>query len=181
MAYIKNKNNSFDWDASMQFLQKYWIVILGLIIAVPWIQNYLEEMKTKNQNDKLENDVEKIETKKAVEKEIKLLDNKNPLTQKQKRLKITGSSELWAASEKLASDFGFAIQDSGDWWDFAKPRKWTENDESIRNTLLKYRNYFSILEKLYFQVDTDSRSLRADILKYLDKSELVLVRKGLKI
>lgn len=180
MAYAK-KNNSFDFDAPMEFLQKYWFVILGLLVAVPWIKNYLAEMATKNKKDALANVVEEKETIYETNKEIKLIENKNPLTQKQKRLKITGSSELWAASEKLSSDFGFAIQDTGDWYDFAKPRKWTENDESIRNTLLKYRNYFTQLEKLYFQVDTPSRSLRADILKYLDKNELILVRKALKI
>jgi hypothetical protein len=181
MAYIKNKNNSFDFDAPMEFLQKYWFIILGLLVAIPWIKNYLAEMATKNKKDALANVVEEKQTIFETNKEIKVIENKNPLTQKQKRLKITGSSELWAASEKLASDFGFAIQDTGDWYDFAKPRKWTENDESIRNTLMKYRNYFSILEKLYFTVDTPSRSLRADILKYLDQKELSLVRKALKI
>lgn len=180
MAYVK-KNNSVNMDAPMEFLQKYWFIILGLLIAIPWIKNYLAEMATKNKKDALQNVVEEKETVFETNKEIKIIENKNPLTQKQKRLKITGSSELWAASEKLAHDFGFSIQDTGNWYDFAKPRRWTENDASIRNTLLKYRKYFNILEKLYYTVDTPSRSLRADILKYLDTSELALVRRGLKI
>jgi hypothetical protein len=180
MAY-KKEIKYFNMDAPMEFLEKYWLVILGLIIAVPWIKNYLAEMEAKNKKDALENVVEEKEKIYESNKEIKLLENKNPLTQKEKRLKITGSSELWAASEKLAHDFGVKYSDAGNWYDFLKPRGLTENDESIRNTLLKYRNYFSIIEKLYFQVDTNSRSLRADILKYLDQKELSLVRKGLKI
>lgn len=180
MAY-KKPNKEINLAPVMDFLQKYWLLIAGLIFALPWIKKYIDEMNASNKKDSLENAVEVKETIHQTNKDLKRLENQNPLTQKQKRMRITMGSELWGASQQLAEDFGIIYSDNGKWYDFLNPRGWTENDENIRNTLLKYRKYFNILEKLYFQVDTNSRSLRADILKYLDKNELVLVRKGLKI
>ena len=180
MAY-KKPNKTFDPAPIMDFLQKYWIIIAGLIFALPWIKNYLDEMQATNKKSALENEVEVKEKKAEAIKDTIRLENKNPLTQKQKRMTITGSSKLWAASTQLAHHFGVTYSDDGNWYDFMRPRGLTENDEEIRNILLKYRAYFSKLEKLYFQVDTNSRSLRKDIIQYLDKDDLKLVRKGLNI
>lgn len=181
MAYKKPNQNNIDLEPIMIFLQKYWLIIAGLIFALPWIKNYLDEMKATNIKSALENQVEVNEQKAEAVKDNILLENKNPLTQKEKRLKITGSSELWAASSSLAHHFGVSYSDNGKWYDFLNPRGFTENDEEIRNILLKYRNYFTKLEKLYFVVDTNSRSLRKDILQYLDKDSLKTVRRGLNI
>lgn len=176
----KNAQDNALNDA-LDFIKRNWLIITGLLVAVPYIMRYLkaQAQKTETANQELILK-QKIESGDII-KETKLFENASPLTQKQKRLKITGSSELWAASTSLAHDFGYKYSDSGKWYDVLNPRGWTENDASIRNTLLKYRNYFSILEKLYYEVDTNSRNLRNDILKDLDKTELALVRKGLKI
>ena len=168
-------NDAFD------FIKRNWLMITGLLIAVPYLMRYLKAQAEKSRVAALELALKEKIANVDIVKENKLVENTNPLTQKAKRLKITGSSELWAASTLLAHDFGVKYSDNGHWYDVLNPRGWTENDASIRNTLLKYRNYFSILEKLYYEVDTNSRSLRSDILKDLDKSELVLVKKGLKI
>ena len=154
----------------MDFLEKYWIHITILLVAIPYLKRYLNEQKIKN----LESDVN-------LEKETKLITNISPIVQNDRRSKITSSKELWSASAKLAHDFGFDVADKGNWYDFIFPTGWTENDVEIRNTLLKYRNYFPILEKLYFEVDTNSRNLRTDILQNLDKAELAIVRKAIKI
>lgn len=173
------KSNAFN-DA-FDFIKRNWLVITGLLIVIPYIKRYLDDQATAIKNNKSENILKETEKTSEVIKEIKVIQNKNPNSQNSRRRKITGSSELWAASTKLAHDFGFTYSDTGGWLDRLNPRGWTENDISIRNTLLKYRNYFPILEKLYYEIDTNSRNLRKDINELLDDKELVLVRKGLKI
>ena len=168
---VKGKQVNNDYLQNfLDFVQKNWIVITGLLLVVPYLDRYLkaQALITKEKNA-------------DIAKDYKLLVNQNPITQNEKRLAITGSKDLHAASTKLASDFGFLIADRGNWYDFMLPKGWTENDEEIRKTLVLYRNYFNILEKLYFEVDTNSRSLRKDILELLDKDELTYLRKYLKI
>jgi hypothetical protein len=154
----------------MEFLKKYIVFILLLLIGYPYLKRLLDREKIKNEQSNA-----------TVIKEIKLLENTSPILQGTKRDKITRSQELQAASAKLAHDFGYDVRDQGNWFDFLNPRGMTENDAEIRNTLMKYRNYFPILEKLYFEVDTNSRKLRSDILQYLDKDMLIQVRKVIKI
>lgn len=168
---IKNNQNKVNMPTQiMDFLKKYWLIITAILVGYPYLKRYLEAEELKN----------KLATA-SVEKDTKLLANQNPLTQAQKRLKITKSKDLHAASQSLASDLGVMYSDAGNWYDFMNPRGLTENDTNVRKTLVLYRNYFNILEKLYYEVDTNSRSLRKDILQYLDADELKYLRKYLKI
>jgi hypothetical protein len=180
---IRNSKTSKNTGVNdfLDFIKRNWIVITGLLIAVPYLKRYLDDQKTAIKNNQSDNILKETEKTTEVIKEIKVIQNANPNSQNARRRKITGSSELWAASTKLAHDFGFTYSDTGGWLDRLNPRGWTENDASIRNTLLKYRNYFPILEKLYYEIDTNSRNLRKDINELLDDKELILVRNGLKI
>lgn len=165
----------------IEFLKKYWLFITALLVGIPYLKRYLDEQAEKTRIAKEQIQLEGQKASAEIKNETKLLANQNPLTQKDKRLAITGSKDLHAASTKLAHDFGFLVADRGEWYDFLKPKGWTENDTEIRKTLVLYRNYFNILEKLYYEVDTNSRSLRKDILNLLDKDELAYLRKYLKI
>lgn len=169
---IKNNNQKKEPLAvqTMDFLRKYFVFILLILIGYPFLKRFLDKQGIENNKSSAE-----------VVKAQKQLENKNPITQSQKASKITQSAELHAAAAKLAHDFGFDSADQGNWWDFANPRGMTENDEEIRNTLMKYRNYFPILEKLYFEVYTNSRKLRTDILQLLDADMLKQVRTAIKI
>lgn len=178
--YKKNVQDNALNDA-FDFIKRNWIMITGLLVAIPYLLRYLKAQAQKTTTADMELELkQKVETGQVV-KETKLFENENPLTQNQKRLKITASKDLHAASQSLAVDFGVIYKDAGNWYDFLNPRGWTENDEEIRKTLVLYRNYFDKLEKLYYEVDTNSRSLRKDILQYLDKDELKYLRKYLKI
>jgi hypothetical protein len=167
---IKKDSQNNAVNDALDFIKRNWLIITGLLIAIPYIRRYMAEQAVKDK-----------ESKEQIVKETRLIVNQNPLTQNQKRLKITKSAALHAASQSLASDFGVMYSDSGNWYDFMNPRGLTENDTNARKTLVLYRNYFSTLEKLYFEVDTNSRSLRKDILTYLDPDELKYLRKYLKI
>lgn len=181
---MKNNNNQKNEPLAvqtMEFLKKYWLFITMLIIGLPYLKRFIDSQQQQTEQQKLENQIKSQKAIKENEKENKLIANQNPLTQAQKRLTITASKDLHAASASLAVDFGVKYSDSGKWYDIFKPKGWTENDENARKTLVLYRNYFPYLEKLYYQVDTNSRSLRADILELLDKDELTYLRKYLKI
>jgi hypothetical protein len=168
-------NDAFD------FIKRNWLMITGLLIAVPYLMRYLNSQREKTAIANLELDLKEKTSTQEVVNETKLLENQNPLSQNQRRKAITSNQGLWAASASLAHDLGVKYKDNGHWWDVLDPRGWTENDKSARETLVYQRNNFAILEKLYFQVDTNSRSLRADILKYLDKDELKYLRTYMKI
>ncbi|MFV8323578.1 hypothetical protein [Flavobacterium sp. LS2R12] len=179
---IKNNKNKTDIATqAIEFLKKYWLFITALLIGIPYLKRYMEEQaeKSRQASSQVKLDGQKADA--VIIKETKFLTNLNPLTQKERRLRITASKDLHSASAQLASDFGVIYSDSGNWYDFMNPRGLSENDTEIRKTLVLYRNYFDKLEKLYYEVDTNSRSLRKDILKYLDADELKYLRKYLKI
>lgn len=173
----------------LDFIKKYWLVITALLVGLPYLKRYMADQaeKTRQAKLQLELDAKKANAQGVVN--TRQLQNANPLTQNQKRLSITKSKDLHAASLKLASDFGFMqTAQFTNWYDFLNPangsniaRALTENDTAIRETLVLYRNYFDKLEKLYFEVDTNSRSLRKDILQYLDPDEIKYLRKYIKI
>lgn len=174
-----NQNNAV--NDSLDFIKRNWLIITGLLIAIPYIKRYLDDQKTAISINKAENVVKETQAQTQIIKEIKLIENQNPLTQLQKRAKITSNTALWSASTSLAHDLGTKYKDAGKWYNFLNPRGWTENDESARKTLVYQSKNFYLLEKLYNQVDTNSRNLRNDILEYLDKDELTYLRKYLKI
>jgi hypothetical protein len=177
---VNNKEPHF-MTKLMTFLEKYWLVIGGILIAFPLLKRYLakqQELGLEQQKTLL---LDNIKQNTQIVKETKFYNNLDPKLQLTSRQKITAAKELWAISTKIANDFGVIYSDDNGFFDFLNPRGWTENDKAIADTLIKYRNYFDKLEKLYFEVDTNSRNLRKDILKYLDAGELKRLRKLLKI
>ncbi|MFV8344582.1 DUF1110 domain-containing protein [Flavobacterium sp. ZB4P13] len=185
----KTQNKTNVATQAIEFLKKYWLFITALLIGIPYLKRYMDEQAEKTRQAKLQLQVEGKIANAQVIVDNRQTENQNPLTQAQKRLKITASKELHAASQKLASDFGFLQQAKlVNWYDYLNPLNiqtvagtLSENDIAIRETLVLYRNYFDKLEKLYYEVDTNSRSLRKDILQYLDSKELKYLRKYLKI
>jgi hypothetical protein len=180
---IKNSKNNQNhaFNDAFDFIKRNWLIIAGMLLVIPYLKRYLEDQNTKNIINQGDNFVKEAEAKAEILKDIKLVENGNPLSQNQKRKAITASSALWAASASLSHDLGVKYKDAGNWWNFLDPRGWTENDKSARKTLVYQRNNFAILEKLYYEVDTNSRNLRSDILKFLDKDELTYLRRYLKI
>jgi hypothetical protein len=179
---VRNNNKKPDIGTQiMEFLKKYWMIIAGLIFVFPMIKRYLAQQKAYNEEHQQQILVDAKMKEVQIIKETRYINNLDPKKQLTERQKITGSKELWAVSTKLAHDFGIIYSDNNNWYDFLNPKGYTENDVAIADALIKYRNYFDKLEKLYFQVDTNSSSLRKDILKLLDTDQLARVRKYLTI
>ncbi|MFV8343919.1 hypothetical protein [Flavobacterium sp. XS2P39] len=178
---IKKDSQNNAVNDALDFIKRNWLIITGLLVAIPYLNRYMKEQaeKTRLANLQIALDAKKGNAQIIVDN--RQIENLNPLTQNQKRLKITASKDLHAASQDLAHHFGVLYSDAGNWYDFLNPKGWSENDTEIRKVLVLYRNYFDKLEKLYYEVDTNSRSLRKDILKLLNKDELVYLKKYLKI
>ena len=178
---IQPKNKISAASQLLEFLKKYWLFIVFLLVGFPYLKRYLDDQKEKT---RLADEARKLEAKKQADKtaaETKLVNNTNPITQNKTRSLITSNKELHSVSSNLAHHFGVAYSDTGNWYDFLNPKGFTENDHEILQLLVTYRRYFVVIEKLYFEVDTNSRNLRKDIVKYLDPKDLKELRKYLKV
>jgi hypothetical protein len=151
-------------------------LVIALIIVGPWLYRYIKaQIQANNEQDA------EIDKDKAYE------SNKDPVVQQSKADKITKSKELQAAAKKIAHDLGTKYSDqNSSWlspstWSIFNPKGWTENDEEARNVLLKYRNYYPTLKRLYHDCYSNSRNLSDDLVDLLDKEDLALVRKAIKL
>lgn len=81
--------------------------------------------------------------------------------------------DLWdrikSSTMKLAHDLGVNYG----WWN---PLSWSENDKEVAQNLMYQVQNIDHLEKLYYEVYTDGRNLKNDVLKLLDKKQLEQVR-----
>jgi hypothetical protein len=152
------------------FLKNNWVIITIVLFGLPYAYRYYKTQFQLNDEQDLK-----------LEKDKAWLANLSPTTQKSRADKITTSIELQAVAKKLASDLGTAYSDKNSYFSWLNPKGWTENDESVLNTLLKYRNFFPTLERLYFECYSNSRNLRTDILELLDEKELIRLRQAINI
>lgn len=113
--------------------------------------------------------------------------NKDPSTQQQRADKITKSKELQAVAKQLAHDLGTKYSDqNSQWtspstWYIFNPSGWTENDKEVRVALVKYRNYYSTLKRLYHDCYSNSRNLSDDVIEKLDADDMAILKRVLKL
>jgi hypothetical protein len=73
------------------------------------------------------------------------------------------------------------IRDRNSMWSWLNPKGWTENDKLVADDLIKGRNNYKLIQRLYFEVYSNSRNLLNDLLELLDQDELKRISKYLKI
>lgn len=146
-----------------------WIVVI--ILAFP-LYRYIMNQLAKNQVAADKND--------KIQKYLSLQD---PATKQAIANKITTRKDVQTASTQLAHHLGTKYSDNplSDWWSWLYPSGWTENDGEVCKILINQQKNYSYLQKLYNQVDTNSRDLSTDILNLLDSSELKKVTKVIKL
>jgi hypothetical protein len=147
-----------------------------LIVVGPWIYRYIKGQIQSNE-----------EQDSSIEKTKLYNSNKNPATQQQRADKITKSRELQGVAKQLAIDLGTVYSDTNfEWtsptsWGILNPFGWTENDKEVRVALVKYRNYYPTLKRLYHDCYSNSRNLSDDVLQKLDKDDMILVKRVLNL
>jgi len=159
----------------LDFFKKNWFLIVACVMAYPMLKRYMDDQAQKTKENTQEN-----------QKKDSYAINQNPLTQQQRRDKITLRKDIQKDAALLAHHLGTKYSDVGTDWlasikGFLDPKGWSENDAEVRTILIKERLNFAIIEKLYYTTETNSRNLRSDILKYLDPKELKEVQKFIKI
>jgi hypothetical protein len=139
-------------------IERYWIVLVGLILATPVVLRYLKDSQVKNEiND--------------TQEQIKLNASANltPLTQLAGMNKITTNVAYHNWALQLAKDLGTLYTSRASWWNlWDKLRGATENDKDVYNSLIQINNQSQkrVLNELYFFLV--QRNLNEDVMTYLD-------------
>jgi hypothetical protein len=172
MAVRQRVNSSTPINVGvLELLKNYWYVILGFIIALPYIIKYYKDSQTSIDINNMQED-EKIIKEKA----------SNPVTQLQGLQAITTRTDLHEIARNIAYNLGTNIRTKevgifdAAWWNV---RGLTENDEKAYNQLKKI-NYVAsrdLVIKCYYFLTR--RNLMDDVKALLDdeyKAKLTLFK-----
>jgi hypothetical protein len=150
MNSARTRNKPVNNAGFLDTIKEHYLVILGLIFAVPVIMRYLKDAETKNNlNDAEEN----IKALKVV--------NLSPVTQQSELNKISKNKDLQSIARSLKHDLGTAYN----WWDYAA---WTENDNAAYKQLkrIKLPIHMRAVVRMYFVLV--QRNLYDDVKRLLD-------------
>ncbi|TRX16737.1 hypothetical protein [Flavobacterium franklandianum] len=146
-------------------IERYWLVILGLILLIPVLFRYLKDSNTKSEVNE-------------VEEQIKLNNvvNLSPVTQLEALSKIEPNQAYHNWARSIAHHLGTLYLNQGNWYDFANPKSMTENDQEAYKLLAQITNtgQKKILSELYFTLT--ARNLSTDVTSLLDKEFLIKLK-----
>lgn len=151
---VKNSVNS----GFLAIIERYWLVILGLILATPVLLRYMKDSQVANET----NDTQET---------IKLNVSKNldPILQQSELNKITVNPFYQNMARNLAHNLGTIYQVRGSWYDIPSYfRGLTENDKKVYYDLVQLKNsgQVSTVSKCYFFLI--GKNLREDVTRLLD-------------
>ena len=154
-------NNSTVKLSFLDTIQKYWYVILGLLLAIPYLVRYYKNQAVNDVvNDVVQNEKEMV------------VQNLNPATQLAGLNKITTRVDLQTIARNVAFNLGTSIRTKEIAWNtlaFWNPKGWTENDEKTFNQLKKinYPASRDLVAKCYYFLTR--RNMFNDVRDLLDE------------
>lgn len=145
-------------------IERYWLVVLGLIIGYPIIMRYMKDASTKSY----------INNQEESEKII-AAQNNNPAQQLENLNAVTTNYFYQNIARNVAKDLGTNIATKeSTFLDFKwlNPSTWTENDTEIYNSLKQLVNSGQVktVSNCYYVLTR--RNLYDDVKQYLDKDLL---------
>lgn len=160
---MRNNRQKNDTSPLMEFIKKYWLVVVGVIVGMPFLLRYLKDAQTEgNKNDAEE-----------AEKNL-VIANQNPLTQLEELNKITKDTFYHNLARNVAIHFGYDIQTKdSSWLAFLNPYGWTENDQKAYNELKKLVNSGQKRTVTACYYILTRRNLSDDVKKKLDSDLLI--------
>lgn len=164
-----NKTNSF----FMEFLKKYWYILLGIIIALPYLVQFFKKMGIKYQVDDIKNDMS-LNSQINAQDNIFIQLNKADQILRNYGITTARKKEFQADVKNFAYHLGTGV--GLEFW-----QMWTENDKEASKILIKWIRHLPKFAELYYHCYTESKNLNTDVLKYLDKAELARVRNTQKL
>lgn len=171
-TYNKAKSNKLGFLQStiIAFIKVNWFMILCAFLVLPYLYRYYKKQQQLNE-----------EQEQKLEKDRTFTDNKNPIIQQQRADKITSNKELQSVTKKIAHDLGTKYSDKNSAWSWLDYQGWTENDDEVTMALIKYRNYYPTIQRLYFGCYSNSRNLSDDLVALLDDKNLKRLKGSIKI
>lgn len=160
---MRNNRQKNDTSPLMEFIKKYWLVVVGVVMGFPILLRYLKDQETNtNQNNAEE-----------AEKNL-VIANQNPLTQLEELNKITKDTFYHNLARNVAIHMGYDIQtkDAG-WGSFLNPFGWTENDQKVYNELKNIINSGQKRTVTACYYVLTRRNLSDDVKKTLDSDLLI--------
>lgn len=154
-------------DGFLNIMERYWLVLLGLIIGTPIVLRYLKDADTKGEINNAE-EAEKVLVSKA----------SNPVSQLIELNKVTTNTAYHSRARNVAHALGTnELTKDSTFWDlkWMLPSTMTENEESVIIQLKDIKNsgQARLIIECYYVLTR--RNLRDDLLKYLSKSELAKI------
>ena len=154
---VKNSNQM----GFLAVLERYWLVILGLIIGTPIILRYLKDSQVSNEvNDTQENI------------KLNVSQNLDPIKQQSELNKITTNVFYQNMARNLAHNLGTLYQARGGFWSYFDYRTWSENDDLVYKDLKQLVNSGQVKTVVSCYFFLTGKNLREDVTKLLD-SELL--------
>jgi hypothetical protein len=145
------------------FLQKYWILITGIILFYPLLKKWYDKFTQDAEEKELEN----------AENDLRIAVS-NPMTKEVELTKITPRKEVHDIAESLAVWLGTNKQTKdAPWYTWVtEPFSNFENEKETINELLKVKqvNTVPLVIGCYYVITR--RDLKADLKKYLSTSDL---------
>ncbi|MCV9934392.1 hypothetical protein OIU80_19100 [Flavobacterium sp. LS1R47] len=145
------------------FLQKYWIIITGIILCYPLLKKWYEKFTQDAQERQLE----------MAENDLKIA-MANPITKEIELTKITPRKDVHNIAESLAVWLGTNKQTKdAPWYTWiTEPMSNFENERETINELLKVKNPTTVPLVIGCYYVITRRNLKADLKKYLSTSDL---------
>jgi hypothetical protein len=145
------------------FLQKYWLVILGVIVCYPLLKKWYDKFTQDAEEKALED----------AEKDLKIAVS-NPMTKEIELNKITPRKEVHDIAESLAVWLGTNKQTKdASWYTWiTEPMSNFENEKETINELLKVKQVTTVPLVIGCYYVITRRDLKADLKKYLSTSDL---------
>lgn len=154
------KNTPTSSNKFLDMLQKYWFILLAIILGIPYLMRYYKNQAVTD----IVNDVVQDE------KEI-VAQNQSPVTQLAGLNKITTRIDLQTIARNVAYNLGTSIRTKEvtplnlAWWN---PKGMTENDEKTYNQLklINYASSRDLVAKCYYFITR--RNMFDDVRELLD-------------
>ena len=190
------------------FFKRNWIsVIVVLLLAVlvlPWvvykIQDFVSNLKANSKDNETKVIVNNVKNE-TVQNSAQNTNSSSSSTVIEKKYKgIVGKyknrikptdTKLWNSlksdAHNLALALGTHAKENQAWFgldgflpDRPDVGAFTEDEKEAIRILKKYPKTFDILAELYYTTATRSHDLRKDIMKYINKSDIAILRKHYK-
>ncbi len=165
------QNNKSVATQVADFLLKYWMVIIPLIILLPvaykWLKYQLKSITEQGEEDRKDRDFRNNRNQDIYRENCLAAIHE---FEQNGGVLHRSADDIMNAARSIAHHLGIVYSDTDNWWSWLDPRGWTENDRATADLILEFQDDFFVLGECYYFA-TRSRNLIDDAIKYLDRRQ----------